>query len=264
MAKRAQNSESKQPANLTSDELNGAIKKIDRRLAEIAIFNFDNPTEDTVSQIQNIHRKIEGSLVEIFGADSLDYDRYKTDQPWAYQRTMFQHEPTIEEQADVMRKACHDYAVRLEAIKGLCEERLSDLGEAPGGDVTIVFEGLDLHPAIADATGGRFRSNHHADAVEAAVKALNNLVRLKAGVDDIDGMPLMQSVFGGKDPVLKFNEFADQNDRDEQQGFMFMFAGAVAGLRNPRAHRLMEDEPQRALEFIALFQMRISSTFFRV
>ena len=30
-----------------------------------------------------------------------------------------------------------------------------------------------------------------------------------------------------------------------------MLSGAVAGLRNPRAHRLTKDDPERALEFIA-------------
>ena len=32
---------------------------------------------------------------------------------------------------------------------------------------------------------------------------------------------------------------------------VMMFAGAVAGLRNPRAHKLIKDDPERALEFIA-------------
>lgn len=32
---------------------------------------------------------------------------------------------------------------------------------------------------------------------------------------------------------------------------MMMLSGAVTGLRNPRAHRLMKDDPERALEFIA-------------
>jgi len=50
---------------------------------------------------------------------------------------------------------------------------------------------------------------------------------------------------------LKFNALVDQSDKDEQKGFMMMFCGAVAGLRNPRAHSFINDEPERALEFIA-------------
>jgi hypothetical protein len=32
---------------------------------------------------------------------------------------------------------------------------------------------------------------------------------------------------------------------------MNLFSAAVAGLRNPRAHRFVQDDPERALEFIA-------------
>jgi hypothetical protein len=44
-------------------------------------------------------------------------------------------------------------------------------------------------------------------------------------------------------------------DNDEQKGFMMMFSGAVAGLRNPRAHRLIQDDPEQALEFIAFVSL---------
>ena len=46
-----------------------------------------------------------------------------------------------------------------------------------------------------------------------------------------------------------------KTDEDEQQGFMMMFGGAVAGLRNPRAHKLIKDDPERALEFIAFVSL---------
>ena len=61
----------------------------------------------------------------------------------------------------------------------------------------------------------------------------------------------MTTVFAPKNPILRFNNLLDQSDQDEQRGFMMMFSGAVAGLRNPRAHKLIKDDPERALEFIA-------------
>jgi uncharacterized protein (TIGR02391 family) len=65
----------------------------------------------------------------------------------------------------------------------------------------------------------------------------------------------MQTAFSPKNPVLKFNKLASQSDIDEQQGFMFMFCGAVSGLRNPRAHGFIQDDPERALEFIAFVSL---------
>ena len=65
----------------------------------------------------------------------------------------------------------------------------------------------------------------------------------------------MEFVFSVKNPVLAFNDLRNDSDKDEQKGFMMMFSGAVAGLRNPRAHRLVQDDPERALEFIAFISL---------
>ena len=87
------------------------------------------------------------------------------------------------------------------------------------------------------------------------MKALNAFVRLRSGVDDRDGNELMEYVFSVKNPVLAFNDLKNESDRNEQKGFMGMLSGAVSGLRNPRAHRLMKDDPERALEFIAFVSL---------
>jgi uncharacterized protein (TIGR02391 family) len=98
------------------------------------------------------------------------------------------------------------------------------------------YQGLELHPAIERAAGRLFKDGHYSNAIEDSVKALDALVRLNSGVDDKDGPALMEFVFSPKNPVLKFNNLADESDLNEQRGFMMMFSGAVAGLRNPRAH----------------------------
>jgi len=72
---------------------------------------------------------------------------------------------------------------------------------------------------------------------------------------DSDGTSLMETVFSPAKSILQFNDLKDQSDRDEQKGFMMMFSGAVAGLRNPRAHRLIKDDPEQALEFIAFVSL---------
>jgi uncharacterized protein (TIGR02391 family) len=120
--------------------------------------------------------------------------------------------------------------------------------------VVRAYRDLDLHPVIEEAASNLYLDGHYANAIEDAVKALNNLVRLRSG-KLLDGSDLMKTVFSPKNPILGFNDLADQSDRDEQEGFMMMFAGAVAGLRNPRAHKLIQDDPERALEFIAFVSL---------
>jgi uncharacterized protein (TIGR02391 family) len=67
--------------------------------------------------------------------------------------------------------------------------------------------------------------------------------------------PLMQKALSPNKPILKFNDLSNKSDEDEQTGFMVMFSGAVSGLRNPRAHRFIDDDPERALEFIAFVSL---------
>ena len=61
----------------------------------------------------------------------------------------------------------------------------------------------------------------------------------------------MEKVFSPQNPVLRFHKLKDKSEKDKQRGFMMMFSGAMAGLRYPRAHKLIKDDPERALEFIA-------------
>lgn len=143
----------------------------------------------------------------------------------------------------------------LKSIKAGFLEELGDAGRTSTGKTLQAYEGLELHPAIERAASRLFRDAHYANAVEDAVKALNALVRMNSGVEDKDGTGLMEYVFNPKSPILKFNSLADQSEIDEQKGFMMMFSGAVAGLRNPRAHKIIKDDPEMALEFIAFISL---------
>ena len=69
----------------------------------------------------------------------------------------------------------------------------------------------------------------------------------------------MQTVFSTKTPVLRFNDLKTKTDLDEQQGMMFLYSGAMLALRNPRAHELIQDDPERALEYIGFLSLLAKS-----
>ena len=69
----------------------------------------------------------------------------------------------------------------------------------------------------------------------------------------------MQAVFSVKNPILTFNSLQSDTDKSEQQGMMFLYAGAILGLRNPRAHEIVKDDPQKALELIAFLSFLAKS-----
>jgi uncharacterized protein (TIGR02391 family) len=117
--------------------------------------------------------------------------------------------------------------------------------------VLRAFEGLDLHHEIERAAGKLYRDGHYSNAVEDACKALNQYVVLRSGKYDLDGKGLMTTVFSKKNPILAFNNLSNESDENEQQGLMHLFEGVMIGFRNPRAHTLIQDDPERALEMIA-------------
>lgn len=101
-------------------------------------------------------------------------------------------------------------------------------------------------PGLRAATKSRFDTGHYADAVEAGVKALCDLIRQRSGSHE-DGDSLMTQVFSVNAPILRINAGKTKNDANEQKGHMLLCQGVVAAWRNPRAHSLIDDSSERAL-----------------
>jgi uncharacterized protein (TIGR02391 family) len=195
--------------------------------------------------------KVNATIEEVFGEDTAEARDFRVDQL----SFLVTYGPTSwgEKVAAFNRGRDRAIASVTTAIE-LLEEKLADANEDTSGRSLRAYQDLALHPEIARAANDLYRDGHYANAVEASVKALNLLVRLRSGLD-IDGTPLMEKAFSPSHPILKFNDLSDQSDRDEQKGFMMMFSGAVSGLRNPRAHGFIHDDPERALEFIAFVSL---------
>ena len=115
------------------------------------------------------------------------------------------------------------------------------------------FDELVTNDQIRQVSATLYRDKHYARAVEEAFKCLNNAAKVKSGHTSADGAGLMKTVFSANSPVLKLNSFQTQSDKDEQQGYMDIFAGSMTGIRNPRAHEhSLVDDPDVALELLVL------------
>lgn len=242
-------------ANLSFEAMEAAIPKIDRRIADLDQFDANSVNDRSDPRISALESKLDALLVEIFGTGTVEYNRYcnytRIDTAGIY----IGHGTPIHEVRDGLRRGIGYARAQLEAIKSGFLEALEDAGRTSASKTLKAYQGLELHPYIERAEGRLFTDGHYSNAIEDSVKALNALVRLNSGVDDKDGPALMEFVFSPKNPVLKFNGLADESDLNEQKGFMMMFSGAVAGLRNPRAHKIINDDPEMALEFISFVSL---------
>ncbi|MEM3760770.1 MAG: TIGR02391 family protein [Candidatus Bathyarchaeia archaeon] len=134
-----------------------------------------------------------------------------------------------------------------------------------------VFDMLQLHPVIKNASEGLFKNGHYAQAIFDACKALINYVKRKSGEKSIDGTALMGKVFSIKwdkktykiikKPILQLNKLRYREDIDEQMGFMYLFMGSVLGIRDPKAHAEIEQkDPFKTLEYLALLSLLAKRT----
>ncbi len=243
-------------ANLSFQQMQAAIPKIERRIADLDAFDVDSIKDRRDARIDALEKSLDALLVSIFGAGTVEYKRYQWEVTRLDRASMnIMYATPLHEVHEGLRQGISTARAHLESIKQLFLEELADAGMSSGGKSLKAYEGLELHPAIERAVGNLFRDGHYANAIEDAVKALNALVRMNSGVDDKDGTTLMEFVFSPRKPILKFNPLVDASDLDEQKGFMMMFSGAVAGLRNPRAHKIIKDDPEMALEFIAYISL---------
>jgi uncharacterized protein (TIGR02391 family) len=243
-------------AALSDAQVRAALPKLTKRLAELVSLDVSGLTEKDGGHVLDSHStKINSTLRDVFGADTLEYAEYRVETFRPQFSIWFEGmDDSFRGNIDQVDDKVQRCITTLKSIIEIFEERVGDDGESGIGRTVRAYSGLDLHSEIARVANKLYQDGHYANAVEAAVKALNGLVRLRSGLE-FDGTTLMERALSPSNPVLRFNALQDQSDKDEQKGYMQLFSGAVSGLRNPRAHGFINDDAERALEFIAFVSL---------
>lgn len=97
------------------------------------------------------------------------------------------------------------------------------------------FDARNIHPAITSVSKLLFDDGHYKLATLYAFIHIEERVKKKSSVEGA-GFRLMMNVFNEEQPIIALNELSDDSERSEQKGYRYMFAGAMSGIRNPRAH----------------------------
>jgi uncharacterized protein (TIGR02391 family) len=111
-----------------------------------------------------------------------------------------------------------------------------------------------VHKNVAEVSMKKFENGHYADAVESGFKAINkcvkDIVKSKTG-NEMDGVSLMREAFGSKHIII-LDDLESESGRNIQDGYMQIFAGAMQGIRNPKAHDNIDIHKERAMHQIIL------------
>lgn len=115
-----------------------------------------------------------------------------------------------------------------------------------------------LHPVVADVVMSRLQSGHYSDAVEAALKELNErvkgIVKERTG-KELDGAKLMQHAFSAGKPIIQLDDVNTESGRNTQIGYQQIFSGVMTGIRNPLAHSHTKVEPKEAVQLLVLVSL---------
>ncbi len=115
-----------------------------------------------------------------------------------------------------------------------------------------------IHESIVRVAKNRFESGHYADAVESAFKEINKrvkeIVKSKTG-EELDGAGLMFKAFPENNPVIVLDDLSTETGRNIQKGYMHIFAGAMMGIRNPKAHDNIEITKRKSQYILSFWQV---------
>lgn len=153
-------------------------------------------------------------------------------------------------------------AADLEKVRKAVRARLAKQAQpppSPDAELLAEYDRRVLDPDLRVATLSRFVSKHYADAVEAGVKTLNEVIRKRTGRTE-DGDELMAKVFNPNGALLRINKLRSKSDQSAQRGHMLLCQGVIGAWRNPRAHTLTDDSPARALMMLELIDDLLRTT----
>lgn len=236
----------------SSEEIDSAIAKLQRRIKELQELDIRTSVIRDDGAMDVVRSNIQNSIREIFGENSPEFREYRAIDIWAGPLFMGMSDAAFIEGKERGR---HYVAGILNGLIKRLEEKRADMSASTTPAPSTYFDRLNLHPRIREVSRELFLDGHPWEAVFAASKALINYIKERSSRHDLDGASLVRTVFSKKDPILSFNDLADETDLDEQEGMMHLFEGAVLAIRNPGGHSFPEGPEQRAVEYISFLSL---------
>lgn len=131
-------------------------------------------------------------------------------------------------------------------------ENYREISLKPITNINRYLIDLGIHDEIYKVSKNLLDKGSYPQAIFESFKRVISMVKEKAKNQleieegkkgkELDGKDLMFKVFDIDKPLLKINELKTQSEKDEQDGFKHIFAGAVEGIRNPMAHDIVNTE----------------------
>lgn len=117
------------------------------------------------------------------------------------------------------------------------------------------FDERNIHSRIQAISKKLFDDGHYASATFEAYKLVDKAVADLAKINE-SGVKLMMKAFNEQTPLIKLTNMTSTSEKDEQEGYKFIFSGSIMAIRNPRGHEYdVKDSPTECLDHLSLASM---------
>ena len=114
------------------------------------------------------------------------------------------------------------------------------------------FDDRNIHTRLQSTSKKLFDDGHYALATFEAYKLLDKEVSAMANLTE-SGVKLMMKAFSEQSPLIRLTDMASTSEKDEQEGYKFIFSGSVMAIRNPRGHEYgVRESPTECLDHLSL------------
>jgi uncharacterized protein (TIGR02391 family) len=128
------------------------------------------------------------------------------------------------------------------------------------------FDTRNIHPSLPTKVKNLFDDGHFAEATFHAFKYLDKQVQKHSQLSE-SGFKLMMAAFDRSKPKVQLTPLKTESEKDEQEGYRFVFAGGVQAIRNPRGHEYaVVDDPDICLDhlsFVSMLLRRLEAAGFK-
>ena len=132
----------------------------------------------------------------------------------------------------------------------------------PPLDLAALIDRIPLHDALRDDCLQMFKDGHLNEAVRKGLERFEKKIQDLTGEHSI-GKELMGKAFNRNNPLIAINDGTSGNDGSEQEGFMHLTMGAMAGMRNLYSHgdvdTMQAIDALERLAFISLLFKRVDA-----
>ena len=157
------------PANLSNEQMQAAITKIERRLADLNAFDPNKISEQFSPQTRALEQKLKTLLQDIFPLGTIEHDQYKNFVGRIDTASLSMGRPTpLSEVREGLEHGVAQSRAMLETIVETFQEKLADAASEtdPVKKALGAYEGLELHSEIERACSQLYRDGHYSNAIE--------------------------------------------------------------------------------------------------